>query len=124
MTETTATHIALLAPVPLVHLESALETETPNRQHAFGSKAWEVFNELDKRRAGRPVDVYIYESHPDASFNGRATWHARYIRLETDRQKANPYRPRSTKTDDFSKRGLLDRRETSANAVRRGHSRI
>jgi hypothetical protein len=101
MAETTTTHIALLAPVPLVHLESALQTETPNRQHAFGTKAWEVFNELDERRAAQPVDVYIYESHPDGSFTGRATWHARYLRLEFDTQKANPYRPSSTEADTF-----------------------
>jgi hypothetical protein len=97
----TAAHIALLAPVPRVHLESALQTETPERRAAFGTKAWELFNVLDKRRAGLPVDVYIYESHPEGSFEGRVTWRARYIRLEPNRHKAKPYRPESTKSDTF-----------------------
>src|SRR5207249_12176657 len=72
--------IALLAPVPRVHLESALETDTPDGQATFGTRAWELFNELDQRRAGLPVDVYIYESHQEGSFEGKVTWHARYIR--------------------------------------------
>jgi hypothetical protein len=88
-----AAHIALLAPVPLIHLESALETETPDGQAAFGTRAWELFNELAQMRAGLPVDVYIYESHPEGSFEGKVTWHARYIHLEPDRHKAKPYRP-------------------------------
>ena len=39
-----------------------------------------------------PVDVYIYASHPEGSFEGKATWHARYIRLEPERHRAKPYR--------------------------------
>ncbi|MCX6621571.1 MAG: hypothetical protein NTY38_10930 [Acidobacteria bacterium] len=101
MKHQTAAHIALLAPVPLVHLESALETKTPDGQVAFGTKAWELFNKLDERRAGLPVDVYIYESRPEGSFEGKVTWHARYIRLEPDRGKAKPFRPKSTETDTF-----------------------
>ena len=40
---------------------------------AFGTRAWELFNELNQRRAGLPVDVYIYESHSEDSFDGRTT---------------------------------------------------
>ena len=69
----TAAHIALLAPVQRCHLESALETETPEMRSAFGTRAWELFNELNQRRAGLPVDVYIYESHSEDSFDGRTT---------------------------------------------------
>ena len=89
----TATHIALLAPVPFDILESALETATPDGQIAFGTRAWTLFDKLDQKRADMPVDVYIYESQPGGGFEGRATWHARYIRLETERHKAMPYRP-------------------------------
>jgi hypothetical protein len=95
----TVAHIALLAPVPRVHLHSALETVTPDGQAAFGTKARELFNELDQKRAGLPVDVYIYQSHPEGSFEGKATWHARYVRLEPDRHESKPYRPKSTETD-------------------------
>jgi hypothetical protein len=96
-----ATHIALLAPVPFVHLKSAIQADRPDRQVAFATKEWELFNKLDGSRAGMPVDVYIYESHPEGSFEGKATWHARYVRLETDRHKAKAYRPESTETDTF-----------------------
>jgi hypothetical protein len=94
-----AAHIALLAPVPFAHLKSATEADTPNGQVAFATRDWELFNKLDGSRAGMPVDVYIYESHPEGSFEGKATWHARYVRLETDRHKARAYRPKSTETD-------------------------
>src|SRR5207245_356058 len=89
---------ALLAPVPFVHLESARET-APNGQIAFATKDWELFNKLEQSRAGMPVDVYIYESHPEGSFKGKATWHATYVRLEPDRHNAKPYRPKSTESD-------------------------
>jgi len=80
---------------------SALETATPEGQTAFGTRAWELFSELDQSRAGLPVDVYIYESHLEGSFEGKVTWHATYIRLEHETQKAKPYRPKSTETDTF-----------------------
>ena len=54
---------------------------------------------LEQNRAGILVNVYIYESHPEGSFNGKATWHANYVRLEPDEHKAKPYRPESTESD-------------------------
>ena len=89
----TAAHIALLAPVPLDILESALETDTPAGQISFGTRDWPLFNKLEQSRAGMPVDAYIYASHPGGSFEGKATWHARYIRLEPKRHEAKAYRP-------------------------------
>ncbi len=89
----TAAHIALLAPVPLDILVSALETYTPAGQIAFGTRDWELFDKLDKSRMKMPVDVYIYASHAGGSFEGKATWHAKYVRLEPDRHEAKPYRP-------------------------------
>lgn len=100
VTKTTA-HVALLAPVPRCHLESALEAENPEMRSAFGTTAWELFNELDQRRGGLPVDVYIYESHSEGSFESSATWHARYVYLEPERHKAKAYRPKSTESDTF-----------------------
>ena len=98
----TAAHIALLAPVPLDILESALETGTPAGQIAFGTRDWSLFDKLDKSRAGMPVDAYIYASHPGGSFEGKATWHARYVRLEPERHKAKPYRPTlAAQTDNW-----------------------
>jgi hypothetical protein len=98
----TATHIALLAPVPLDILESALQTDTPDGQISFGTRAWELFHKLDKSRAGMPVDVYIYASHAGGLFDGKASWHARYIRLEPEKHKAEPYRPSlAAQTDNW-----------------------
>jgi hypothetical protein len=98
----TAAHIALLAPVPLDILTSALETETPDGQISFGTKDWELFNKLEQKRAGMPVDVYIYASHPGGSFEGKATWRALYVRLEAERHKAMAYRPKlAAETDTW-----------------------
>ena len=47
------------------------------------------------------MDVYIYESHSEDSFDGRATWRARYVHLEPERAKAKSYRPKSTESDTF-----------------------
>ena len=98
----TATHIALLAPVPFDILKSAIETATLDGQTAFGTRDWTLFDKMDQKRANMPVDVYIYESHPEGGFEGKATWHARYIRLEPDRYKAMPYRPKlAAETDKW-----------------------
>ena len=48
----TASNIALLAPVPLEHLTSALEVLEVEEKVAFGSKAFLVFHELDRQRKG------------------------------------------------------------------------
>jgi hypothetical protein len=69
-----ARNVALLAPVPLDILESALQTDTPDGQMAFATMDWQLFNELEKTRSGLPVDAFIYASHPDGSLEGKATW--------------------------------------------------
>jgi len=98
----TAAHIALLASVPFDILKSALKTDTPDGQIAFGTRDWKLFDTLDRRRAGMPVDVYIYESHQGGSFVGKATWRARYVGIETERHKAKPYRPKlAAETDTW-----------------------
>jgi hypothetical protein len=65
MTTTTAT-VALLAPVPLEHLVDGVEVCAREGKVAFGSRAWEVFKQLDEIRAEAPVDVYVYASHAQA----------------------------------------------------------
>jgi hypothetical protein len=57
---TAAVHIALLAPVPLQHLVSGQSVCAAEGRVAFGSRAWELFRELDSLRKGLPVDVYVY----------------------------------------------------------------
>lgn len=77
--------IALLAPVPKVLLDSAIDP--PWSGHvAFGSRNFEVFRKLDEMRKGVPVDTFIYESHTDDTpTSPRCIWHAIYIMAhETD----------------------------------------
>src|SRR4051812_11355274 len=75
----TARHIALLAPVPLQHLISGRPVSAGEGRVAFGSRAWEVFRELDAQRRGMPIDAYIYASHAQGPVALEVSWHGRYI---------------------------------------------
>ena len=67
---------------------------------AFGSRAWEVFRELDSLRQGLPIDAYIYASHSDESPQFEASWHGRYVGHVESVGGAHPagmrFRPPST----------------------------
>jgi len=70
--------VALLAPVPHEHLQDGAQICQREGRVAFGSRAWELFRELDRLRGHLPVDVYVYASHSNAlTFD--VSWHARYI---------------------------------------------
>jgi hypothetical protein len=96
----TAAHIALLAPVPLVHLLDGETTAATKGKVAFGSDNQNLFLRLDSLREGMPVDVYIYASHNDGQGHCDASWHARYIRHVESKRGTHPdgmeYRPLST----------------------------
>lgn len=95
-----AAHIALVAPVPLVHLQDGHKTCDEHGKVAFGSRAWETFRELDLLRKGMPVDVLIYASHADGHHDFEVSWHGRYIGHVESVGGAHPegmrYRPLST----------------------------
>lgn len=55
--------IALLAPVPLVHLEDGVDVSERKGKVAYGSTAWEFFKKLDEDRGGLAVETFIYASH-------------------------------------------------------------
>ena len=92
--------IALLAPVPLVHLQDGLEICKSKGKVAFGSRAWEVFRELDTLRAGGEVPVLIYASMTDSDGPAVVSWQAQYIGQVDSKNGAHPagmeYRPLST----------------------------
>lgn len=94
----TASNVALLAPVPQVYLPEGQLLCQSQGKAAFGSRAWEVFRELDVLRHGLPVDVYIYASHSDS--NLEASWRAVYIGHVEGLDGAHPdgmrFRPPST----------------------------
>jgi hypothetical protein len=75
----TSLDVALLAPVPLEHLrDGAMVCEREGRV-AYGSRAWEVFRQLDEIRDDMPVDVYIYASHSPGPLRLEVSWHALYV---------------------------------------------
>jgi hypothetical protein len=99
--KTTASNIALLAPVPKEHLDDGETTVLQKGKVAFGSMKWEMFRELDKLCKGMPVDVYIYESDGSGKFNSNASWRGRYIGHKDSEMGAppaeiRPFRPEST----------------------------
>jgi hypothetical protein len=53
--------VALLAPVPSLHLKSAVETCIEQGKVAFGSMSVDVFGKLE-REFGFGIPVYIYAS--------------------------------------------------------------
>jgi hypothetical protein len=96
-----AAHIALLAPVPLEHLDSGKVIAETEGKVAFGSMKFELFRKLDVLRTGMPVDVYIYASHSDGQRDFEVSWRGRYIgHVVSDPPGAHPngmkYRPAST----------------------------
>src|SRR5438309_1291392 len=76
-----AVDVALLAPVPLVHLISGREKCNQVGRVAFASDDFGTFRELDQfRSVDEPVDAYLYASHADGTHDGVVSWHARYVR--------------------------------------------
>jgi hypothetical protein len=100
MTINTAGHVALLAPVPHEHLIDGADVVCAEGRVAFGSRAWEVFRELDGLRKGLAVDVYLYASHLEPPDPLEASWRARYVGHVESVGSAHPagmrYRPPST----------------------------
>jgi hypothetical protein len=93
-----ATHVAVLAPVPDIHIDSGAK-HGRHELVAFGSRDWEVFDRLEKLRKRMEVNVYIYASHL-GGYERVASWGARYVGyVLRDAPDAKLYRPESTVTD-------------------------
>lgn len=102
---------AILAPVPEMHLISAKETIAKSIEEssdeikvAFGSMAFEVFQQIEERRQGRFVEVLIYASHSaDQPLKSVASWRGLYMGYVNSRNGRYPgnkkFRPPSTSTD-------------------------
>lgn len=95
------TAIALLAPVPEEHLFDGLTTCKTEGKVAYGSRAWQVFRDLDVARSGQPVDVFIYASGSAKLGLPKVRWLATYIGHVEAKGGAHPdgtlFRPESTK---------------------------
>jgi hypothetical protein len=75
--------IALLAPVPCVHLKDALATCAARGKVAFGTGCWQLFHEIDQQY-GADLPVLIYASVGDRRYEdfhepGRATLAGRLL---------------------------------------------
>ena len=94
------TTFALLTPVPEVHLEDGVAQCTEAGKVAFGSRAWEVFRDVDILRGNQSVDVYIYASQRPGDGYPVVSWMGRYVGHVEGVNGAHPegmkYRPPST----------------------------
>ena len=72
---------AILAPVPLEHLESGEEIARDKGFVAFGSRKFELFRDIDERRKGKRVPVLICPSHEDSGSNisNFVSWFGWYV---------------------------------------------
>ena len=97
-------HFALLAPVPIEHLHSAMEIVAQGDYVAFGTRKWELFRKLDgMREPGDRVRALIYPSEEDVEvkLTFRVCWLGWYVGHIQTKSGAYPgdakkHRPQST----------------------------
>jgi len=90
--------VALLAPVPIEHLRSAVGNSKSNGRAIFSTDRGETLEKLVKLSGEQTTKVYIYAS--GTSIKGRVTWCATFEGIRD--QPNSEYRPGSTKTDTKS----------------------
>jgi hypothetical protein len=95
---------ALLAPVPLRHLQSGAEVAQREGFVAFGTTCWELLRDLDVLREGSRVPVLVYASHAeDGEGEADVTWAGWYVGSTESRGGAHPqgmkHRPPTTASD-------------------------
>jgi len=92
---------AVLAPVPEEHLLSGLEVVLREGFVAYGSRKWELFEEVDRLRGGEPVPVLIYPSDEDhaVKMSYLSKWSGMYVGHVRSQGGTHPagmkYRPES-----------------------------
>lgn len=93
---------AILAPVPLEHLQSGLDVGATQPFVAYGTRKWELLRKVDEIRGGAPVAMLIYPSHEDAEGSTalRVSWFGWYQGHVDSKGGAHPdgmrYRPPTT----------------------------
>ena len=102
---------AILAPVPLRHLETGQTIAEEKGFVAFGSRKWELFRDIDERRGSDPVPVVIYPSHEDdpAKVSAMVSWIGWYIGSEEAHNGRHSlgmeHRPPSTEANPSDNKG-------------------
>lgn len=93
---------AILAPVPLEHLESGKLISETEGFVAFGSRKWELFRKVDELCNGAAVPVLIYPSHEDVAVKDSfiVSWSGLYVGAQETGNGAHPlgmkHRPPTT----------------------------
>jgi hypothetical protein len=93
--------VALLAPVPEVHLLSGKEVCDKKGKVAFGSNDFELFLKLKQELPKGGCDVLVYASHSERATSApTVTWRAVYLDFDDAQKPAlQEFRPPSTITD-------------------------
>jgi hypothetical protein len=105
------TDFAILAPVPLEHLQTGREISSAVGFVAFGSMKWELFRQVDEARNGLWVPVLIYPSYegPPGKLTYRVAWFGWYIGHNDSVGGAHPlgmkHRPPSTSLNEGDNHG-------------------
>lgn len=106
----TIQEVALLAPVPLEQLIDGMAVCDRQGKVAFGSRAEEIFRQLDRLRHGQPVEVYIYASCAPGRSSCKVSWRGIYLGYVEGRHGAHPqgmqFRPPSTARYEDDNDGL------------------
>lgn len=93
---------AILAPVPLEHLQSGAAIARATGFVAFGSRKWELFSKVDELRGDARVPVLIYPSDEDvpAKPSFIVSWAGWYVGCEESgsgkHSKGMTHRPPTT----------------------------
>ncbi|OHC73544.1 MAG: hypothetical protein A3G18_07785 [Rhodospirillales bacterium RIFCSPLOWO2_12_FULL_58_28] len=102
---------AILAPVPLEHLQTGKQVADAKGFVAFGSKKWELFRKVDEKRHGLRVPTIIYPSHEGvpSKLTFMVTWFGWYIAYMDSVGGAHPFgmthRPPTTNKYDSDNSG-------------------
>jgi hypothetical protein len=94
---------ALLAPVPLEHLIDGILITRARKYVSFGSQKWDLFRQIERERAGRPVPTLIYASQDESrsELKYKVDWLGWYIGSTEDSEEKRQdehegHRPPST----------------------------
>lgn len=104
-------HFAILAPVPLEHLETGLTVCDAAGYVAYGTMKWELFRQIDDLREGEPVPVLIYPSDTDtpSHSNYMVSWWGWYVGHSRSKGGAHKdgmlHRPSSTEKYEADNKG-------------------
>lgn len=74
-------HFAILAPIPLEHLETGAPVSAGTGYVAFGTAKWEFFRKIDEQREGAAVPALIYPSDSGGMnlSNPKVSWWGWYV---------------------------------------------